>query len=158
MSVKRIDPNAITKFVSVTDDAIDTDKCDLKDYAKGGDVSVLKFKDGMKPTYFLARPIGIDAQTDISTDHMVIEPGQPSDNKGKPSDSPVAARVRFKDETRMMIRYFRSSILSVEEDGVTKPCAAEEFSPSLVVEIGSYVFLLTQLGPAQKKISAPLPT
>lgn len=147
MSIKLLNPNSVLKLVSVQDDAIDLAniETDVKKYGETGHIKHLRFLPDKAPTYFLARPIPADTQTEITKDHIVIEPGAATVDGRK-----VAATQVVHDAPRMMIRHFKAGVKQIEENGVVADLVFEEIPPSVVIEIGSYVYLLSNLGGHEK--------
>jgi hypothetical protein len=146
MAIKRINPKATVKLVSVTDDAIDYEKSDLKAYGTSLNLEHVKFKDGAVPTYFIAQNISVPNQIDITEKHYkIIPPSRDADGKEIP------AKVDVTDRTNMLLKYFEAAVKEVEEDGKVSSIMMDELHPIVVQEIGSYVMLRTTVGDELKK-------
>ena len=142
MAVKRLDPKALHKIVSATDEALDLEKSDLKGYAETMDLSKLVFKEGLHPTFFLAKNVSAIDYVTLHDKHFIINP--PTKEGGK-------AHVEIKDQGVMFIKYFELAVKQIEENGVVQDITMDMFPGSVIHEIGSYVMLLAEVGEARKK-------
>lgn len=149
MAIKLLDPNAIHKLVSVSDDAIDlelTKDEDFKAYGSTLDISKLKFKKEIHPTYFLVRNIDPLLQTEINEKHYALIP--PSVDK---DGNKVSAKVDVMNRAGMMVKYFMEAVKEIEDNGVKKVVEIKQIPFDILQEIGSYAMILNTLGDKLKK-------
>jgi hypothetical protein len=148
MAIKRVDPKAVVKIVSITDEAIDVEKSNLKAFSEDRDINHLIFREGQFPTIFHVGNVLAEKQAELKSKHYEIIP--PSiDKDGKQ----VKAKVKVKDESLMMIEYFKAGVKKMEENGVLEDPNVEEIPFAVLEEIGSYVMLRATIGDKQKKTS-----
>lgn len=144
--IKRIDPNATIKLVSVTDEAIDSEKSDLKSYAGTLDLKHIVVKDGLQPTYFVVGNISNKDQSTIKNEHSrLIAPS--IDKEGKQ----VHGRMVNLDEAGMYVKYFDKGVKKLIEDGKDVSVSIDEIPFMVIQEVGSYVWLRTIVGDRLKK-------
>ena len=146
--IKRIDPKAVTKVVSSTDEAVDLELSDTKAYASSLDLSFIKFKEGMKPTFFLVKNIGARRQAELKNKYYKVVPPH-NDKEGKL----IPAKVEMLDQTNMLIEYFETCVSQVEEDGKIVDISMDEIDFLAVQEIGGYAMLIATVGDNLKKTS-----
>lgn len=151
MAVKRLDPNAVLKIVSIKDEAIDLDKSNVEAYLKHRDYKRdLVFKEGMQPTLFLVRNILTTKNKEIEKDHYIWEPQGVDPKTGKP----LPATLKIEDQPGLVLKYFEAGCKEIEEfkDGqwVKESITVDSFSPAIVEEIGSFIYLRSKLGDRQK--------
>jgi hypothetical protein len=148
MAIKRLDPKAITKLVSISDEAIDKVTSDVKAYADTLDVSHLKFKEGELPTYFIIQNVDATLQAELKEKHYkIVPPTIGADGK------PIGAKVNVVGEGSMMIEYFKAGVKFIEDNGVQEPADITTVPFIVIQEIGSYVMVRTSLGDKLKKTS-----
>lgn len=147
--IKRIDPKAVAKVVSVSDDAIDLEGSNVKAYAESLDLSFLKFKEGIKPTFFLLKNLGARRQAELKNKYYAIKPPEMGAD-GKLTK----AQVEIKDQTNMLLEYFESCISQVEEDGKVTSITLDEVDFLTVQEVGGYAMLYATIGDKLKKSSS----
>lgn len=149
MAIRRLNPNATTKLVSLTDEAVSDSTSEQKDkYRETLDTSALTFKEGVVPTFFLLKPIAAEAMASIQQNHLRF-------NAEKKS-------MEIVDAGTMTIRTFKASVVAIEENGKRIPLVSgeqagaegvrfEEFDYLTVTEIGGYAQTLAILGDSVKK-------
>jgi len=140
--IKRTDPKAIFKFISVQDPAIDEEASDLKAYGTSFDLTHLKFKTGMTPTVFLAKNLTAPEKAEINDAHYQFTQGE------KPGEPP---KIKVVKQGLMMVRYFETAVKSIEEDGKTVAVSVDEFPAAVVQEIGAYVMRRASVEEDEKK-------
>ncbi len=144
--IKRIDPKAVHKLVSLTDPAIDEANSDIEGFRGTADITKLKFLEGKFPTFFLAKNLGAPKKAEINDKYQIFIPGS-KDKDG----TAIAPHVEFKNQNAMMVEYFTSAVASVEEEGVVTVVTPDEFSGPIVQEIGAYVMMKSSLTDEEKK-------
>jgi hypothetical protein len=133
--LKRVDPNKVSKVVSLSDEAIDAEKSDLKSYRETADISKLVIKDGQHPTYFLAKPISHVDKVNIDNEHFDFVIG--------PDNKPT---VKIKNGSMMSHKFFQHCVKQVEENGKISDVKPDDFTSNVIQEIGSYCQILATLG------------
>ena len=146
MAIKRVNPSAITKVISITDDAVDRENSDIEAYATSLDLKFLKLKEGISPTYFLIKHLAVLQQIEIKDAHYKLTPPS-KDLEGKK----VAASMSINHQSEMLCKYFEACVKFIEEDGKEIPVGINEFNSTVVQEVGSYCMLSTQIGDQLKK-------
>lgn len=153
MGIKFIDPKAVTKIVSMSDDAIDKENSDLVLYQETYDIKHLKFIEGEKPTYFMIGNIGSTDLVQIQQDHYVTEmpklaPGEVLDMKTfKPKITPVKTG-------EMLVKYFRHGVKKIitENQELIMSDDLLDTIPSIVLqEIGAFIMQRSFLNDSKKK-------
>lgn len=145
MALRRLDPKAVFKLVSVTDEAVDMEKSDLPAYARTGDMKHVAIKDGEKPTVFHCRQIDPITMAEIDAEHIKFVMQPKKDGKEQP---PIVKTV---NNASRLVKIFRASLLHIEEEGKDVKVQWDEFPSEVSQEIGSYVNVLMQLGHLEKK-------
>ena len=144
------------KAVSTSDEAIDlmNEGTDLKKYREQYDVSFLKFKDGMTPTYFnLSNVPGPDLVV-IQQDHYITE--LPEIKAGMSVEEMQNLKVSVKpvNQGTMLVKYFKAACKSITDNGMTYDVTDEVLKtipPNILQEIGSFVMTRTILSDSKKK-------
>jgi hypothetical protein len=151
MAIKFVNPQAITRVLSLKDDAIDVTKCDLKQYARDMDATKLALFPDSKPTWFYLKNILQEDMAEINDSHFEIETGLgKKDEKGKE----LAPRVHMINQNQMFIKYFRAGCTHVEMDGVKKELTEAVFTTiplDIITEIGSMVMRRSSVEDETKK-------
>jgi len=145
MALTKIDPKKVLKTVSIMDSAIDKENSDLDKFEKTHNIEYLKFVDGEEPTYFLVKNVPSTQQAAIQEAHYEVELPDPEEKDGKP-------KIKQKNQSEMLIKYFRAGCEKYEEGGKGFPCDPDTFGFSVVQEIGSFIMLRTALGDDEKKL------
>jgi hypothetical protein len=156
VGIKFLSFDTTLKAVSTSDEAIDlmNEGTDLKKYREEYDISFLKFKEGMTPTYFnLANVPGPDLVV-IQQDHYVTE--LPEIKAGMTMEEMQSLKVKIKpiNQGMMLVKYFKASCKSITDDGKTYDVTEEVIKtipPSILQEIGSFVMTRTILSDSKKK-------
>jgi hypothetical protein len=161
MAIKRVDPNAKFKVISEVDDALisetseelaalRTGKIDsatgkeetipsrYEQYAEDLDETKLKFKDGVKPTYFLIRCLKNNEVAEIQKKHFSVDS--------------AAKKVELSNPALAFLDYFTMGCLGVEaESGKVEKIGPDDVGYGVAVGIGSLISLFTSLGKHLKK-------
>lgn len=140
--IKRTDPKAVFRLISIQDSALDESASNLDAYKETLDIKHLAFKEGMAPTIFLAQNISAPQKAEINDAHYQFTPS--ADKKAPPS-------VKVVNQGVMMVRYFESSVKTVEENGKVVTVSVDEFPAAIVQEIGAYIMRKTSLEDESKK-------
>lgn len=149
--LKRIDPKAEIKTVSILDGAIDkvaTGEDNLKKFEESHDFSLLKMKEGEKPTFFIIKNIPPEGQLDIQEKHYVIK--MPTIDPGADKKD-IKPEIEQKETSKMMLTYFKSGCVALEENGERQPVVVDEFPLSVIQEIGGFIMIRSSLGDEEKK-------
>lgn len=146
MAIKRLDPKAVFKVISTTDDAVDKEKSDLPGYATSLDLSKIVFVEGQVPTFFLVKNIGATDYIAIQERHFQVKPPS-KDSEGKE----IKATVKVVDQGIMMLKYFEIAVKQIEEGGQVIDISMDQFPPALLQEVGAYAMLHSELGDTIKK-------
>lgn len=148
MAIKLIDPNQITRVVSISDEAIDRERSNLIEYKKDYDYKKhLKFKEGQQPTLFLLKNILPTKNQEITEGHYVWE---------TPKEEGQKAEMKMKKQGELILKYFSAACETIEqwENGQWIPYTVkvDNFSPGIVMEIGGLVMLRTTISGAEKNV------
>lgn len=152
MGIKFIDPNQVTKVVSISDEAIDKANSDLVSYQKNYDTSLLKFIEGEVPTYFIIHNVGSSELIQIQQDHYVTEvpkfvPGQEEEASKKVKITPVKTG-------EMLLRFFKAGCKSLV-DGTKTISVNDELMNTIptgiLQEIGGFIMQRSFLPDSKKK-------
>lgn len=153
MAIRKLDPKATTKLVSLKDEAVDVENSDLKAYAETLDISAIKFKEGQKPTIFIAKNVPASVFAELNDRHYKVD-DVTVEEKDLKTGKTKAPRIKLIDQTQMMLSYFTHGISGIEEDGKTQDMTddlADTIPHDIKNEIGGYVFRRTNLGDKLKK-------
>ncbi len=143
--LQKIDPKKVVKTVSAMDGAIDKENSNMENFEKTHDLKYVKFLKDEKPTYFLIKNVATTIQAQLQEDHYEVVLPNPEDKDGKPT-------IKQKNQTEMLIKYFREGCEEYEEDKKKFTCDPDVFPFSIVQEIGSFIMLRTALGDDEKKL------
>ena len=110
MGIKLLDPQIVVKVVSLTDDAIDRQNCDMVEYSKNYDVSLLKFVEGESPTYFYIKNVLSTELVEIQQDHYKTE--IPEITPGMTQDQIKNSKIKVTPVKtgEMLVKYFKAAI------------------------------------------------
>jgi len=151
MAIRRLDPNEVFKFVSMSDEAIDTEKSDMKAFRQDRDYKKLTIKEGMQPTFFLVKNIGARKEKEVKEGHFAWEPQGVDEKTGQP----LPAKLKINDETGLTIKYFEAAVQEVEEfkDGqwVKSKTTVDEWPSHIVSEVGAFIMTRTSMAASVKK-------
>lgn len=154
MGIKRIKIGLEEKIVSLTDDAIDKENCDLVEYQKSYDVTKLVFKKDCKPTFFVIKNVPSTDQVCIQSDHYQtvipeIKPGMtPEEIRG------LKIKVEPVRQGEMIIKYFKAGCKKMIEDDqeiIINDEVIETIPSTIISEIGSVIMTRTYLTDSKKK-------
>lgn len=159
MAIKLLDPKAIFKVISATDDALLSETAEellaastnadgsavanptrYEQYMEEAnfDESKLIFKEGCKPDRFVLRPLTADEHADINSKYIFVDT--------------VGKKMVYTNRHKMFLEFFKLSYQGIETGaGVqTKPALAELPYP-IQVEMGAVVSLIASLDKNAKK-------
>lgn len=156
MGIKFLDFSTTLKAVSTSDEAIDlmNPETDIKKYREEYDISFLKFKEGMVPTYFnLSNVPGPDLVV-IQQDHYVTE--MPEVKPGMTIEEMQNLKISIKpiNQGTMLVKYFKAACKTITDNGKTIEVTEEvvkSIPPQILQEIGSFVMTRTVLSDSKKK-------
>lgn len=154
MGIKFIDPNYVIKVVSISDDAIDTEKSDLAEYQASYDVKHLKFLEGQVPTYFEIHNVGSSELVQIQEVHYLTEMPKILPGMSMEEMKNLKVKVTPVKTGEMLIKYFKAGCKKIidgkKEIEVTD--AVVDTVPSIVLqELGSFIMGRALLSEAKKK-------
>ena len=154
MGIKLLDPQNIIKIVSITDDAIDRENCDMVEYSKKYDISLLKFLADNQPTYFYMKNVMSTELVAIQQDHYIAEipaitPGMTQEQlqNNKIKVTPVKTG-------EMLVKYFKSGCDAIEIEGVKQTLTDDllnRLPPAIIQEMGSFIMMRSNMSASKKK-------
>lgn len=154
MGIKLLDPQSVIKVVSVTDDAIDRENCDMVEYSREYDISLLKYLPNEAATFFHIKNVLSTELVEIQQDHYKTE--IPEITPGMTHEQIKNSKIKVTPVKtgEMLVKYFRSGVESIEMNGVKTPMTEDllnRIPPQIIQEIGSFIMLRSTPSAAKKK-------
>lgn len=150
MAIKRVDPKATFKVVSRHDDALVSEtKEELEALKAAGqdtryekflesfDLSILKLKEGVQPTYFILRALKHEEMAQINERHFIFDAS--------------TRTVKAKNNADMLLEMFSIGCVGTEENGQPTKIDVDELPFEVAVELGGVVNVIGALGKNLKK-------
>ncbi len=158
MSIKRLDPNAIFKVISSSDDALlnetpeelisdqldadgnrvmNTTRYEQYTEEMNLDESKLKFVEGKVPDRFILRPLTADETADLNSKYILF--------------SSESKKMTIINKNRLFLEMFRAAYQGIETNGVITQVPTKEIQFQIQIEMGATVSILTNLGKNLKK-------
>ena len=154
MSLKRLNPNSVTKICSAQDPAINieaTGEENMTKFSETHNMSLLQFITGKVPTIFHVKNISPEDEAEIQEDHYIVEMPDLEKLKGEALKK-AKPKVKQVKQQQMFMKYFKAGVKHIEENGkIEETFNPSEWPLSIQQEIGGHLMLRSALGEEEKK-------
>lgn len=140
MAIKKIDPKAEFKYVSLEDSAIDPEKSDLEQYQKDYNIKHLVFKEGEHPDYFILKNLPAVKYTGLISSYMKFD-----------IQSQGMVMREEANLLNMAFETFSMGCKELENNGQRQSITHEELPMSVVKEISTVITNRAQMTEEEKK-------